>query len=91
MHEMEPGRIVRSVAGHDKFRFYVVTRVDENRVWIADGKMHKLEKPKAKNPKHLRVTKTLIDADDPKTDKYLRTLLKPFNRNTGDAVQEEGG
>ena len=48
------GEAVCSTAGRDaKKCFLVVEVVDEQFVLIADGKLHKIEKPKKKKIKHL--------------------------------------
>ena len=49
----ERGNIVRSIKGRDKGKISVVLSYENNAVYIADGKEHKLTKPKLKNPKHL--------------------------------------
>ena len=71
------GMVVRSLRGHDKGLFYLVVRVDGNRVMVADGKYRSLEKPKAKNPVHIAATAQVFEI--PKTDKKLRELLFQFN------------
>lgn len=76
----EVGCVVRSVAGHDKDRFYVIVKVAGDRVAIADGKLRKLAKPKAKNTAHLRHTNTTLDMEVVTTDKKLREALAPLNR-----------
>lgn len=83
---MEVGRIVHSIAGHDKGRFYVVVSVTCDRVLIADGKMRKLASPKAKNPLHVRPTAAVVDLAVVTTDKKLRNALQPWN-----AKGKEGG
>lgn len=48
--------VATSLAGRDKGRVFVIVGVlDEEHVYIADGKMRKIEKPKKKKLKHLRV------------------------------------
>lgn len=84
---LETGRVVRSDAGHDKDRFYVVVSASGTRASIADGKLRKLEKPKAKNLLHLRPTKTVLSPENMQTDKKLREALRPFNSAAG----KEGG
>lgn len=69
--------IVRSKAGHDKGRFMVITDVEGDFAFAADGKERKLSKPKKKRLKHLSVTKTVIALDD-LTDKGLRSCLREF-------------
>lgn len=55
------GRIVQSLKGRDKGRYFVVLKVSgENIVYIADGKTHLAENPKKKNLKHLRAQKDLV-------------------------------
>ena len=73
------GSVVRSIAGHDQNRFYVVLSLEERFAYIADGKLRRLAKPKRKNLIHLRATNTLLDLEQLTSDKQLRTLLKPFN------------
>ena len=72
------GQIVRSIRGHDADRFYMVVQVAGGRVFIADGRLRLLEKPKAKNPLHLRPTNTVLDPQAVQTDKKLREALKRF-------------
>lgn len=84
---LQTGCVVRSIAGHDKDRFYVVVNMEAGKAFIADGKRRKLEKPKAKNPLHLRPTLTVLDLQAVTTDKKLRRALLPFNGT----VEKEGG
>ena len=55
------GNIVRSIKGRDKDKISVVLSFSDNKVYISDGKEHKLTKPKLKNPKHLEKTNFDID------------------------------
>lgn len=75
--EVKVGMIVKSKAGRDKGRFMVVTAVEGDFAFIADGKERKLEKPKKKRLKHIAVTKTVIALDN-LTDKGLRSCLREF-------------
>lgn len=72
------GSLVKSLAGHDKNSYFVVLMIEENFVYIADGKERKLEKPKRKNIKHLAVTKEVLDMSEI-TNKKLRRQLNEFN------------
>lgn len=80
---METGTVVRSMRGHDKNRFYVVLAYESGKVYIADGKMRKLEKPKWKNEKHVAKTNMVVDVNEYPTDKSLRRLLAPMNEAAG--------
>ena len=51
---LETGRLVRSTAGRDGGRpFVVVAEIDEDFVLIADGSLRKIDRPKKKRRKHL--------------------------------------
>jgi ribosomal protein L14E/L6E/L27E len=50
------GRVAVSKAGRDKDRAFVITAVlDAEYVWIVDGGLRKLERPKKKKRKHLSI------------------------------------
>lgn len=83
---LQAGRVVRSIAGHDRDSFYVIVEAAVGRVLIADGKARKLAKPKAKNPRHVRPTNEVLDLGAVTTDKKLRAALRAFC-----AAEEEGG
>ena len=82
------GSVVRSTAGHDKNRFYAVLSLRDGFVWIADGKMHRLEKPKRKNEKHLAGTNTVLELSQITSDKKLWNLLRSFNDPAGRTERE---
>jgi ribosomal protein L14E/L6E/L27E len=56
------GRVVYSKAGRDKdANFVIVGILNESFVYIADGKLRKIEKPKKKKLRHLIFTETLSE------------------------------
>jgi len=62
MKEVELGQVVMSCAGRDKGRFMLVVGIiDSQYVYIADGKLRKIEKPKKKKLKHLKVLNRKAD------------------------------
>lgn len=77
--QIQCGMIVKSVAGRDKERFYLVIKIEGKHVFIADGKVRKLSSLKAKNPLHLKVTNNIVDVEEYRTDKKIRQLLHRFN------------
>ncbi|MDR2909685.1 MAG: KOW domain-containing RNA-binding protein [Oscillospiraceae bacterium] len=87
------GQVVRSVAGHDSDRFYMVVKLDKNSAWIADGARRKLLAPKRKNLLHLTKTTAVLDARAISNDKQLRLALKEYNipNGGGAQVEREGG
>lgn len=76
-------QVVCSKAGKDKGSFSVVLSEDDNFVYIADGKLRKVVKPKRKNPKHLAFTKSFLTENDCESDSALRAALAKFNDKTG--------
>ncbi len=78
---MVVGQIVCSKAGSDKDKFSVIIETDGKRVLLCDGKRHKLASPKSKNPKHIAVTGEVLNMDDIRTDKALRTALAVYRSN----------
>ena len=87
---MLPGTIVKSGAGHDAGRFYLVVKADHDAVYIADGKRRKLSKPKRKNPRHLQKTNRIIPLKETDTDRKIRRALHDLNYNAG-TVAKQGG
>lgn len=77
--DVKPGAVVISSAGHDSGRPMLVVGADGGFVFVADGKERKLNSPKKKNIKHVRVTLSSIELEG-LTDKRLRQTLGAFAR-----------
>lgn len=52
--ELETGQVVKSLAGRDKGRLYVIIGFAGNRALLADGRCRTVNNPKKKNLKHLQ-------------------------------------
>lgn len=57
MEEYGVGMMVRSLAGHDKGKVYMILDVKEPYVYLVDGKIRTLEHPKRKRIKHIQVNR----------------------------------
>ncbi len=58
----EAGRVVQSLQGRDKGRFFIVLEAMEGGfVLMADGLTHKLASPKKKKTKHLHAKPVLLE------------------------------
>jgi ribosomal protein L14E/L6E/L27E len=56
------GKVVNSKAGRDMHRsFIVVDILNSEYVYISDGQLRKIEKPKKKKVKHLNFTETIAE------------------------------
>lgn len=76
------GQVVKSLSGRETGRlFFVVKVIDPQYVLISDGKKRKLDRPKLKKVKHLKVYKFFNEevknkiASDKITDAFLRAEL----------------
>ena len=52
-------KLAISRSGHDKDSIYVIVKEEANMVYLADGNLKPLEKPKKKNRKHIQIIKKL--------------------------------
>ncbi|EOD01013.1 KOW domain-containing RNA-binding protein [Caldisalinibacter kiritimatiensis] len=87
-NDIEIGQVVRSKAGRDKGRVFVVFDIiDDKYVLIVDGDIRKISKPKKKKIRHLIVYKTILNELKKKiinkekfNNAYVRRALSPFNK-----------
>ena len=73
--EVKRGQIVRCLKGHDKGELAVVTDIANKKVFLCNGKSRKLEKPKAKNIRHIALTEVTLDEDSMATNRKLRKTI----------------
>lgn len=81
--ELKTGQVVKSTAGHDKGELLVVAGFEKNKVLLCDGKHRKLQKLKAKNPKHIEPTDTVLDGDSMATNRKIRKMLNKQQTQEG--------
>ena len=63
MASLQPGQVVYSTAGRDEGRIFIVLSIiDDNYVYISDGDLRKVDKPKKKKVKHLKATGIVADS-----------------------------
>lgn len=80
------GMVVRSQAGHDQNRFYILVAISGEYGFIADGKRRKIEKPKKKNLRHLKRTAAVLPPQEYDTNQKLRRVLWSYNEAASPAV-----
>ena len=51
------GFLAYSLAGHDKGEIYLIIDETKDHVYVADGLVRTLDKPKKKNKKHIQIIK----------------------------------
>jgi ribosomal protein L14E/L6E/L27E len=87
--DLSVGQVVKSRAGRDKGRIFVVLDIiDKEYVYVVDGDLRKLDNPKKKKVKHLVVYNTVLQEFKNKIDNnirinnsYVRKILEPFNKS----------
>lgn len=79
MERFKTGMLARSKAGHDFEKVYVIVDADQTYVYLADGNLRPLDKPKKKKKKHVQIICREYDikeADDAK----IRRILKEWKK-----------
>ena len=70
------GKVVISNAGRDKNKMMVIVKETENYLLVCDGKERPVERPKRKNPKHLKITGLSLEAHQLENNRALRKAIK---------------
>ncbi len=81
---LKPGSVVISTAGRDSGKVFLVVKIENgNYVYIADGTLRRLDKPKKKKVKHLAATSHMLEGIGEKLkegkkvfDAEIRSALK---------------
>ncbi|MFA9380449.1 MAG: hypothetical protein ACERKO_05250 [Acetanaerobacterium sp.] len=76
---IEKGMIVKSIAGRDHNRFFLVLYTEGEFAYVADGRMRPIEKPKKKKARHLAKTNATAQEMTVSTNRQLRQLLAAYN------------
>lgn len=79
------GQFVYSKSGRDKQRLFIIYDFDDDYVYIVDGDLRKLDKPKKKNRKHIQIVneidyniKMKLDENLYLNDADIRKALKAY-------------
>ena len=79
------GMLAGSKAGHDKNTVYVIIKEEAEYVYLVDGKIRTLAKPKKKNKKHIQIIKKCPKPDLAKQieagtldDIEIRKIIKQY-------------
>ncbi|MGF7058304.1 KOW domain-containing RNA-binding protein [Brassicibacter mesophilus] len=87
-NDVDIGQVVRSKAGRDKGKvFIVIDVIDDLYVLVVDGDFRRLDNPKKKKIRHLIVYKSIIEEIQNRVkngekinNAYIRKALEPFNK-----------
>ena len=65
MEGLKQGMFARSKAGHDKDKLYIILKTEGEYVYLTDGNLRPLSKPKRKNQKHIQPICRIPEGWDP--------------------------
>ena len=87
------GDIVLALAGRDSERFFIVVEIiDENYVYIANGKSRKADIPKKKKIRHIKILKKagedFIGSLNLKNGKFTNSILRKIISEYSNGIKE---
>ncbi len=77
--DLQKGQLVRSKAGRDKTRTFAVLAVEGQMLFLADGSLRSLEKPKRKKRKHVAPIATVLQSEILQDDQKLRQAIADYD------------
>ncbi len=77
--EIVIGSIVISKAGRDKGMLFLVVDIKDGYIYVADGKLRRVENPKKKKVKHLQGTNFITDKDFSENFR-VRSILTEYRK-----------
>lgn len=82
------GQVVVSTAGRDRGYLLVFVGMLDGMPAFCDGRERPLERPKKKNPAHVRPTGVVLDSGDLRGNKRLRKVLSALSEDAADALKQ---
>ena len=83
------GALARSLAGHDRESLYIIIREEGEYVFLADGKIRPVSRPKRKSRKHMQIihdreetAREALLAAGHLSDDAVRQHLKRYRRES---------
>lgn len=73
------GQLVRSLAGRDKGRIFAVLASQGQMLFLADGSLRSIERPKAKKMRHVAPTATVLQDESLVSNKQLNEAICAYN------------
>ena len=77
------GKFATSKAGHDKTKLYIIIKEDAEYVYLVDGELKPIEKPKKKSKKHIQI----INRIDEIIQNKLETKAIIYNEDIKRAIK----
>lgn len=77
------GMLAKSQAGHDKDHIYVILQEEGEYVYLVDGEIRTMDKPKRKNKRHIQIIKKIrLETDrNSWSDLEVKRIIKDYNNS----------
>ena len=79
MMKFKKGMLAKSIAGHDAGNVYIIVETDEQFVYLVDGKIRTLDRPKRKKRKHVQLILKQYNVSNA-DDTAIKRILKEWNK-----------
>lgn len=79
MERYKIGMLARAKAGHDLGEVYVIKDIDKSYLYLTDGRLKPLDKPKKKKKKHVQLICRQYDIASA-DDAAIRRILKEWKK-----------
>ena len=79
MIKYEKGMLAKSLAGHDEGNVYIIVETDQKYVYLVDGKIRTLDRPKRKRKKHVQLILKKYNVSEA-DDTAIKRILKEWKR-----------
>ena len=79
MLKYEKGMLVRSLAGHDSGKLYIIIEENSGVLYLADGSIRTKDRPKKKKTMHGQLIKVRME-NEKLTDSDIRSFLKKYQK-----------
>lgn len=76
MSNIVVGMLAKSLAGHDKGSVYLIQYIEGEYVYLVDGKLKTIEKPKKKKQKHIQIIKTALYIEETQNDDIKKLIIE---------------
>jgi ribosomal protein L14E/L6E/L27E len=81
MNKLQCGQVVKSKAGRDKDKIFVIIELEGEYAYLVDGNLRRIEKPKHKKIKHIQPTNNIIQEIKDKLEKDMKVTNVDIRRN----------
>ena len=83
MERVKDGMFAISKAGHDKGNLYLIVRAAGDYVYLVDGKLRLLEKPKKKKQKHIQIVHRMPEGWNPEqiSDDDVKRAIRQYKQS----------